>query len=179
MSADTQEQGTPGAHTGPPGPAADPKATRPGPAYCEDGEGRAVAAGVAAHRGSSTGRLERSLRRAIAARPSDRLAAVGLLVGPGLPDRYAPAVTATVNALVAIAARCAAARRVDVVVGLRGNELLIHAQYDGVRPGENPALDLQAALLRSVQRRAEDCGGGVEMRRVGGRTVIRVTVPAH
>jgi hypothetical protein len=147
---------------------------RSGPLYREDAAGRAVVADATTTRSSSTGRLERSLRRAIAERPADGLADVGLLVGPAIPDRYAPSVTLAVNALVEVAARYARARRVDVVVGLRGDELIVQAQYDGVRPGADPALDPHAARLRRLVHAVEACGGTVDVERTGGRTVLRL-----
>jgi hypothetical protein len=145
-----------------------------GPVYREDAEGRAVVADASTTRTSSTGRLERSLRRAIAARPADGLADVGLLVGPAIPDRYAPSVTLAVNALVEVAARYARARRVEVVVGMRGGDLVVQAQYDGLRPGADPALDPHAAGLRRLVHAVEACGGTVDVERCAGRTVLRL-----
>jgi hypothetical protein len=146
-----------------------------GPVYREDAHGRAVPADRLSSC-ASTGRLERSLRRAVAARPADGLAHVGLFVGPDVPDRLAPSLTAAVNALVSLAARDAGARRVDIVVGRRGDELVAQAQYDGRCPGADPAVDAHAARLAGITRRVEDLGGTVDVRRTGGRTVTRLRI---
>lgn len=166
--SELQDTDTTAAHT-----TVAPTATA-APVYLEDADGRAIPVGAAPATATSTGRLDRTLRRAIAARPADGLTGVGLLVGPDVPDHYAPSVTLAVNGLLEIAARYAGARRVDIVVGLRSGELVVQAQYDGTRPGADPALDPHAARLRKLVQRVEDCGGSVEVDRTAGRNVTRL-----
>jgi hypothetical protein len=145
------------------------------PVYREDARGRAVPAERPSSF-ASTGRIERSLRRAVDARPADGLSHVGLLVGPDVPDRFAPCLTLAANALVVLAARYAGARRLDIVVGLRGDELVAQARYDGRGPGDDPAVDAHAARLARVTRTLEACGGTVRVDRVDGRTVTRLSI---